>query len=179
MNEYKKTISATAVIGVIAILATIFYTYTGGSRTKVVSQTQNKGFEQLEQRMAVGIVEKISGKDIFLKDTRKMPSKITSGDLTESIVVTVDNATVIENLIQKDSESIKKDLADFVEKQKQNTTTPTIPPEPFTRARVAFEDIKVGDILVVFSSVDISNLKSFVATRINIQSGVGGGVQVR
>ncbi len=179
MAEYKKIISATAVIGVIAILATVFYVYTGGSNIKTAPKTQNTGLEQLEQHMAVGTVEKISDKEIFLKDARKMPSKVISGDPTESIVVTVDKATVIENLIQKDSESIKKDLADFAEKQKQNTTTLTIPPEPFTRVGVALEDIKVGDILVAFSSVDISSLKTFVATRINIQSLVGGEVQVR
>lgn len=174
MVEYKKIISATAVIGAIVILATIFYVYTGGSNIKTAPQAQNLGFERLEQHMAVGTVEKIFGKEIVLKDTKKMPDNTISVDQAESIVVTVDQTTVIERFVQKDVESIKNDLADFAEKQKQGTATATIPPEPFTRTKVTFDDIKIGDTIVVFSPVDIAKLTTFVATEINIQPVVGG-----
>lgn len=180
MNEYKKIISAIFIIGVIVVLATVLYVYTGGSNINIIPKTQNAGLEQLEQHMAIGVVEKISGKEIFLKDAKKMPNKSTTGNQEgESVVVTVDNTTVIENLIQKDLESIKSDLAEFVEKQKQGTATGAIPPEPFTRVKATFKDIKVGNTIVVFSSADISKLKTFVATGINIQTTFGGAVQAR
>lgn len=180
MIEHKKIISAVAVIAVVVIF-TNFFIYVNGSKIRDKSQTQNLGVEQLEQHTAVGVVEKISGNEIFLKDVKKMPDNNNSANQTESIVVLVGEKTVIERFVQKDLASMKNELDSFIEKQKklQGTATSTIPPEPFTRTKIALEDIKAGETIVVFSSADISKLTSFMAIGINVQPVASGVVPVR
>ena len=170
MIEHKKIISAVAVIAVVVIF-TNFFIYINGSKIKNKSQTQNLGLEQLEQHMAVGVVEKISGQEITLNNAKKIPENTTSGVKSESLVVIVDQATTIERFVGKDTLVFQKELEDFAKKQKesQNTNTPVMPPEPFTRVKIGINDIKAGDTIVVFSTINIKKLTSFTAKEINVQ----------
>lgn len=88
--------------------------------------------------------------------------------------VTVHAETVIERLIQKDSATVQKEQAAFMEKMKkvQNSGTSSAantPPEPFIREKIALADVRAGDLVLVSANEDISTVKQFVAVRVSLQ----------
>ena len=177
MPENHKIISAiisfvVALVVVVCVVVAYQYGYKNGLSKTSLSKTQNM---PLESRLVLGTVEKISGQQITLKDFRKVPIAI-SADQSARMIIVVDQNTIVERLVQKDSATINKEIAAFTEKvQKlqaqgaQGTTTPLTPPEPFTREKLTLGDIKVGDTLAAFASEDIAKLTSFTATKIDIQ----------
>jgi len=125
-----------------------------------------------ESRMILGTVDKISGQEITLKDVRRI-SDTSPGAVGKSVTVTVVSSTIIERLVLKDAATLKKEQDAFSkELQAKGANDPTnsmVPPEPFTRTKIAFSDIKAGNFLVVSSDQDLSKLSAFTATRIDVQ----------
>lgn len=121
-----------------------------------------------------GTVEKISGQEITLKDFIEISktSDVSVSQLAQ-IAVTVDQSTIIERLVHKDLMAFSKELDAFGERQTQeaqNSTTPSAPPEPFTREKIALEDIKLGDIMVTSFILGATTSTTFTATKIDIQN---------
>ena len=121
-----------------------------------------------------GTVESVTDSGFILK----VPSFDPSASVMSVRTVSVNQATIIERLIQKDSATIQKEQSAFMEqiKKAQNTqgspatNVPIIPPEPFKREKVLLKDITVGDMVSVSANEDISKAKQFVAVRVSIQS---------
>ena len=90
--------------------------------------------------------------------------------------VSVNKDTVIERLIQKDSATIAKEQSAFAEKiaakDGSNSSSAIVPPEPFTRERISLQDIKEGDMVLVYADEDITNAKQFTAARVSLQPSV-------
>jgi hypothetical protein len=178
MIEYKKIISI--LVGVVLVVIVVnFFSIQGVFLNKGnVTQTQNLNLVAIEQHMAVGVVEKISGQEITLKNVKKMPGNSVSSGKPESVVITVNQTTVIDRLIKKDIAVIKNELANFTKIQEEAFGVPVsvLPPEPFTRIKSTISNIKIGDTLVVFSGLDIAKQTAFVVTEINIQDTVLAGI---
>lgn len=155
-------------IGIIILVVISFLVYNTYFKTSTLEQRQ---LSSIEQYMAVGIVEKISGQEIVLKDAKKIPENTTSVTKPKSLIVIVDQSTVLERFVEKDALVLKNEMENFTKKQKesQNTNIPVMPPEPFNRIRISLNDIKTGDTIVVFSAVNIRKLSSFTAKEINVQ----------
>lgn len=125
-------------------------------------------------RGLTGTVEDISSSGFTLKASAYDPFA-SKGPSSRD--VSVDSNTVIERLVQKDSATMQKEQAAFMEKLTElqsakaapSTDAPPIPPEPFTREEASLKDIKTGDVVSVAASDDISTAKQFTATRVSIQ----------
>lgn len=175
----KNALIIGAVIAVCVLVGSSYTAYQigygRGVGTKTVSQTQNALLT--ESRLVLGTVGKISGQEVTLTNFRKVPD-VTGNPTgqTGSMVVTVDQSTIIDRLVQKDSTTISEEIAAFTEKVQKSqaqgvlsSTTPVTPPEPFTRVEITLNDIKVGDTIAVFAGGDISKSTTFTAARIEIQ----------
>lgn len=121
-----------------------------------------------------GTVDSVSDVEFILKVPSFDPS--SSGGMSTRTVA-IDQATIIERLIQKDSATIQKEQSAFMEQiQKiQNaetsdtTSAPIVPPEPFKREKISLKDLKAGDMVSVTANEDISKAKKFVAVRVSLQ----------
>jgi hypothetical protein len=167
-NPNQKVLITGIIVAVCILVGSTFVAYQigygNGSGTKTVSQTQNNAQPVLtESRLVIGTVEKVSGQEITLTNFKRVPDfTASSTSQAGSIVITIDQSTVIERLIQKDIAVISKERA-------LSTSTPLTPPEPFTRVKITLGDIKVGDVLAVTSAEDISKLAAFTATKVEVQ----------
>ena len=124
-------------------------------------------------RVVSGTVEKINGDEITIKTFRVSQTESKS---VEQIVV-VNQETVIEKLIQKDSAVFNKEQTAFVENMKKMQSSgeiPTniIPPEPFTREKATIGDIKTGAMIMVIAKQDDSKSNKIMAEKISIQSNI-------
>jgi hypothetical protein len=119
--------------------------------------------------MVLGTVDSISGKEITLKEVKRIPDT-ASGAVSQSVTVTVESSTVIERLVAKDPAVLQKEQDAFMKKvQAQGPGDSIVPPEPFTRTKITLDAIKAGDVVVASSNQDISKLTAFTATRIDVQ----------
>lgn len=175
-NPNQKVLSIGIIVAVCVLVGSSYGAYQigygNGAGTKTASQTQNAALT--ESRLVLGTVEKVSGQQITLKDFRKIPIITDSTDQSARMSVTVDQNTIIERLVQKDSATISKERDAFLKKiQAQgafsSTTAMLQPPEPFTREKLTLGDIKVGDTLAVFAAEDIAKLTVFTAARVEVQ----------
>lgn len=125
-------------------------------------------------RVISGSAENISESGFTLNVPSYDPS--SSGGASRTVIV--DNDTVIESMVQKDSATLQREQAAFMEKIKdvQNVNTaspdagaPIVPPEPFIREKMTLKDIKEGDLVTVTSNEDVSKAKKFTAVRISVQ----------
>ena len=132
-------------------------------------QTRNGQPAATGIHMVFGMVDSVSGKEITLKDVKRIPDT-ASGTISQPVVVTVDFSTIIERLVAKDSAVLQKEQDVFMKKvQAQGPGDSLVPPEPFVRTKITLDAIKAGDFIVASSNQDISKLTAFTATRIDVQ----------
>jgi len=121
-------------------------------------------------RDIIGTVKGVSGSEISM-DANQLPFA-PKAPLKRTVIV--DENTVIERLIEKDADTQRKEMNDFIEKSRKaaesNGPGPAIlPPLPFDRREVSISDVKAGDVIMASAGEDITNAKSFTAARISIQ----------
>jgi hypothetical protein len=181
MPEHKGTINVligvmTIAMIVISILVVYLINHKVSFVSGTVSQTQNiPPVPPTEVRRVFGTVEKVSDREITLKDFRKISSVVTAvSDKSARMVIGVDQSTLIERLTHKDAAVFSAELDAFYKNiqkiQAQNLSTPPIPPVSFTLEKVALGDIKVGDRVTASFAEDIANLSTPTATKIEIQN---------
>jgi len=108
-----------------------------------------------------GIVKKVSPKQVFF-ETNSLD--IRTANIT--------NTTKVIRMLPRDPQEVQKENEEFM-KFMQNPATSgstVIPPTPNTapEKEVVLSDIKVGDRIVVATTVDTENLKEFAAVEIRI-----------
>jgi hypothetical protein len=156
---------------VISILVVYLVNHKVSLVIETVSQTQNtQSVSPTEVRAVLGTVEKVSGQEIKLKDVKKILYTDAPIDQGAQMVITVDQSTTVERFMHKDMSVFAKELEAFNQNQSRSTSTPPIPPKPFTLVKVTLSDIKVGDIVTASSLKDIATLTTFTATTIAIQN---------
>lgn len=143
--------------------------YWNGAGIDGIAKMQGGQPSATESRMLFGTIDKVDGKDLTLKDVQRIPSSASGA--ADTVTVTIDSVTVIERLVSKDSATLEKEQAAFMKKveTQQGSTESIVPPEPFTRVKIALSDLKAGDFVVVSSNQDLSKLSAFTATRIDVQ----------
>lgn len=120
----------------------------------------------------LGVVEKVSGDEVTVKDVRKILDTAASTEPQEAhMVVSIDGLTLIERLIYKDGATIMKEAeviyesAQEIQTQNQSVTPPATP-DPFTREKITVSDITLGDAISVTATEDIQTPNWFIATEI-------------
>lgn len=158
-----------ALVLLLAVFVAYQVGYWNGTGIDGIAKMQDGQSVATESRMLFGTIDEVDGKELTLKDVKRIPG--SASDATDTVTVTVDSATVIERLVPKDSATLEKEQAAFLKsvETQQGSTESIVPPEPFTRTKVAFSSLKAGDFVVVSSNQDLSKLSVFTATRIDVQ----------
>ena len=105
--------------------------------------------------MITGNVEKISGQSITVKNLKKISANtVTTVSQTERLTVTADNSTIIEQLTPKEP----------------TTTDNNRTEETFGRIKITLDDIRPGDSITVFATMNISKVSAFTAEKIEIKT---------
>ena len=141
---------------------------TGFNAAKDLVESSNLGtlFKSLsETRVLSGTIINKSDGQILLRVTSTNP--LENQSLSDR-VVSLDATTVVTKIIQKDPEIYKAELARFVNVQPTSTIQPP-PPAAFTMTQASTEDIQVGDSVNVLTAEDVSLVKAFVASGIQIR----------
>jgi hypothetical protein len=123
-------------------------------------------------RVIGGTVESISDSSFTLN----VPSYDPSSQGGSVRTVKVNSDTVLEQMVQKDPATIQKEQTAFMEniKSSQNasgapTGAPIVPPEPFSREKIALKDLVKGDMVSVIAGEDVSKAKTFTAVSVAVQ----------
>ncbi|HQT83075.1 MAG TPA: hypothetical protein PLW99_02925 [Candidatus Paceibacterota bacterium] len=161
---------------VIGILMVYLINHKVSLVVETVSQTQNiPPVPPTEVHRVLGIVEKVSGREVTLKDFRKISSVVSAeSDQSARMIVLVNQSTVIERFTYKDAAVLNAELDAFYkniqEAQAQSPSVPPMPPEPFTLENITVSDIKIGDRVIASFAEDVAHLTTGTATKIEIQN---------
>jgi hypothetical protein len=89
------------------------------------------------------------------------------GDTSSMRTVAVSSATAIEKQTPKSPAEFQKEVTALQKIPFRNTTgTPPLPPLPYSIDKLMLSDLRVGDLVTVESTGDISASANFAATRI-------------
>ncbi|MBU1255792.1 hypothetical protein KKH35_02890, partial [Patescibacteria group bacterium] len=127
-------------------------------------------------------VQEVKDNKIYLKIQPLTP--LDDPELDNRIIETDDNTKVYQ-LVEKDQTQYQKESNEFNQKmqeQMNNLETiaePIMPPEPFIKQEINFNEIQVGQQITVIAEQDIKEIKQFKAVEIIVQfaPGVSGVVE--
>ena len=184
-SEHKQTIYFSVLLLVTILIGGVFYFFrivVGDGLVIAVPpidtiqlETKNTQPVSMETQQVLGIVEKISGQEITLKDVKKSTNtentNLSAVNQELQAVVIVNQSTIIEILSYKDGATITRESdADHESAQKiqaQNSSlTPPVPPNPFTREKITLSDVRSGDVVSVTAVEDLLIANQFTATKI-------------
>ncbi|HUY05174.1 MAG TPA: hypothetical protein VMV62_00405 [Candidatus Paceibacterota bacterium] len=116
-------------------------------------------------RSISGTVTAVSSAGLTLHTSSESPFDDLS--LTER-TVTVDTSTAVVRLTQKDPKVFQSELDAFMKTAQVGSSTAMGYPSPFVQMPAGFENIKVGDTVIVTAADNIRTKSGFAASSIQI-----------
>lgn len=174
----------------IIIIALIFFGigFALASYYKSGDNTYQAGWDAAKQRLAEtgyvptmndmeitfvdGIVQEVRDNKIYLKIQSLTP--LANSELDNRIIETDENTKIYE-LVEKDQEQYQIELDEFTQKMQEEMdnpeiiTEPIMPPEPFIKQEINFNEIQVNQQIMVMAQEDIKDIKQFKAIEIIMQ----------
>lgn len=179
-NKNLLTIIGSLVIGVALVFLLYPYFISSLNNYKKGSETGSNSAKNIVEKSTVGELSKSTDKIINIFGTitaikgnvltvhTKEIGNSSDGSAINDRNITVGTSTKIDEIKQKTPEVYKTELAEFTKKNYTGEEAKKLYPELFTRIAIEISALKVGDQIMTLSSVDIKDVKNFLAKEIHL-----------